>query len=49
MLDMPDVKERFGQQGADTNFLAPQAFVAFMQAEWATWVSVVKATGAKVD
>lgn len=49
ILDMPDVKERFGQQGADANFLPPEAFVAFMQAEWAKWGPVVKATGAKVD
>lgn len=46
---MPEVKERFGQQGADATFLTPDAFVAFMTAEWARWGPVVKATGAKVD
>ncbi len=49
ILDMPEVKERFGQQGADATFLTPDAFVAFMKAEWARWGPVVKATGAKVD
>ena len=49
ILDTPEVKERFGQQGADANFLPPDAFVAFMKAEWARWGPVVKATGAKVD
>ena len=49
LLDTADVKERFGQQGADATFLTPDEFVAFMKAEWAKWGPVVKATGAKVD
>jgi tripartite-type tricarboxylate transporter receptor subunit TctC len=49
ILDLSEVKERFGQQGADATFLAPGDFVAFMKAEWAKWGPVVKATGAKVD
>lgn len=49
LLDLSDVKERFGQQGADATFLAPGDFVAFMRAEWAKWGPVVKATGARVD
>jgi tripartite-type tricarboxylate transporter receptor subunit TctC len=49
ILDLVEVKERFGQQGADSTFLAPADFVAFMKAEWAKWGPVVKATGAKVD
>jgi tripartite-type tricarboxylate transporter receptor subunit TctC len=49
ILDLAEVKERFGQQGADSTFLAPADFVAFMKAEWAKWGPVVKATGARVD
>jgi tripartite-type tricarboxylate transporter receptor subunit TctC len=49
ILDRNDVKERFGQQGADASFLSPTEFVAFMQTEWAKWGPVVKATGAKAD
>jgi tripartite-type tricarboxylate transporter receptor subunit TctC len=49
ILDRADVKERFGQQGADATFLGPGDFVAFMKAEWAKWGPVVKATGARVD
>jgi tripartite-type tricarboxylate transporter receptor subunit TctC len=49
ILDRADVKERFGQQGADSTFLPPDQFVAFMKAEWAKWGPVVKATGARVD
>jgi tripartite-type tricarboxylate transporter receptor subunit TctC len=49
VLALPDVKERFGQQGAIATFLTPDAFVAFLKAEWAKWGPVVKATGARVD
>jgi len=49
ILDTADVKERFGQQGADATFLGPEEFIAFLKAEWAKWGPVVKATGAKVD
>ncbi len=49
ILDLADVRERFAQQGADTTFLPPEAFVAFMKAEWVKWGPVVKATGAKTD
>jgi tripartite-type tricarboxylate transporter receptor subunit TctC len=49
ILAMTDVQERFAQQGADATFLAPDAFVAFLKAEWAKWGPVVKATGAKAD
>jgi tripartite-type tricarboxylate transporter receptor subunit TctC len=49
ILDRNDVKERFGQQGADSTYLPPAEFVAFMKAEWKKWGPVVKATGARVD
>ena len=49
ILAMPDVRQRFGQQGADETWLAPEEFVAFMKAEWAKWGPVVKATGARAD
>lgn len=49
ILVLPDVKQRFGQQGADATYLSPPEFVAFMKAEWAKWGPVVKATGARAD
>jgi len=49
ILALADVKQRFAQQGADTTFLPPNEFVAFMKAEWAKWGPVVKATGARAD
>jgi len=49
ILDRADVKERFGQQGADATYLPPDQFVAFMKDEWKKWGPVVKATGARVD
>jgi tripartite-type tricarboxylate transporter receptor subunit TctC len=49
ILVLPDVRQRFGQQGADANYLPPPEFVAFLKAEWAKWGPVVKATGARAD
>lgn len=49
ILVLPDVRQRFGQQGADATYLPPQEFVAFLKAEWAKWGPVVKATGARAD
>jgi tripartite-type tricarboxylate transporter receptor subunit TctC len=49
LLAAPDLKQRFGQQGADATFLPPAEFVAFMKAEWAKWGPVVRATGARAD
>lgn len=49
VLAMPDVKERFAQQGAVPTFLTPEQYVAFLKAEWAKWGPIVKATGARAD
>ncbi len=49
ILGLAEVRERFGQQGADSTFLPPDEFVAFLKAEWAKWGPVVKATGARAD
>jgi tripartite-type tricarboxylate transporter receptor subunit TctC len=49
ILEMADVRKRFGQQGAEATYLPPAEYVAFMKAEWAKWGPVVKATGAKAD
>jgi tripartite-type tricarboxylate transporter receptor subunit TctC len=49
LLGINEVRERFGQQGADATFLPPDEFVAFLKAEWAKWGPVVKATGARID
>lgn len=49
LLALADVKQRFAQQGADTTYLPPKEFVAFMKSEWAKWGPVVKATGARAD
>jgi tripartite-type tricarboxylate transporter receptor subunit TctC len=35
LLARSDVRERFGQQGADASFMTAEAFAAFMKAEWA--------------
>jgi tripartite-type tricarboxylate transporter receptor subunit TctC len=49
LLALPDVKERFAQQGALATPMTPQQYTAFVKAELAKWGPVVKASGAKVD
>ena len=49
LLQLPDVGERFGQQGAMPTPMTPQQFTAFIRAEIAKWGPVVKSSGATVD
>ena len=49
LLALPDVKERYLQQGAIPTPMTPQSYTAFIKAEMAKWGPVVKASGAKVD
>ncbi|MBM3357188.1 MAG: tripartite tricarboxylate transporter substrate binding protein [Betaproteobacteria bacterium] len=46
---LPDMRERFEQQGAIPVSATPEEFGAFIRAEIAKWAKVVKASGAKVD
>ena len=48
-IDSPDVKERFDQVGGEARSLSPGELRAFVEAEYAKWAKVVKASGAKVD
>jgi tripartite-type tricarboxylate transporter receptor subunit TctC len=48
-LRLPDVRERYAQQGAIPSPMTPQQYTAFVRAEIAKWGPVVKASGAKVD
>jgi tripartite-type tricarboxylate transporter receptor subunit TctC len=49
LLQLPEVRERFGQQGAIPTPMTPQQYAVFIRAEIAKWGPVVKSSGAKVD
>jgi tripartite-type tricarboxylate transporter receptor subunit TctC len=49
LLALPEVKERFGQQGAIPTPMTPEQYTSFIRAEQAKWGPVVKATGAKAE
>ena len=48
-VNLPDMKERFAQQGATPAPGTPEDFAAWIRAEIAKWGKVVKASGAKVE
>jgi tripartite-type tricarboxylate transporter receptor subunit TctC len=48
-LNLPDVKDRMAQQGADPAPTTPEQFAAFQKSEVAKWAQVVKTSGARAD
>jgi tripartite-type tricarboxylate transporter receptor subunit TctC len=48
-VQMPDVRERFLAQGAETMSGTPEQVAAYVRSEVAKWSKVVKASGAKVE
>jgi tripartite-type tricarboxylate transporter receptor subunit TctC len=48
-VNLPDMKERFAQQGAIPDPGTPDAFTAWIRAEIEKWGKVVRASGARVD
>ena len=48
-VNLPDMKERFAQQGATPSPGTPEEFSAWIRSEIAKWGKVVKASGAKVE
>ena len=48
-VQMPDVREKFAAQGAETLQGTPEQVAAYTKGEVAKWAKVVKASGAKVE
>ncbi len=49
VLQLPQVKDKFAQQGFAASWNEPEAFGAFLRAEVAKWAKTVKAAGATLD
>lgn len=49
LLNAPDMKERFAQQGLDPASSTPGELTAFVKSEIAKWAKVVKNAGIRVD
>jgi tripartite-type tricarboxylate transporter receptor subunit TctC len=48
-VQMPDLREKFMAQGAETLSGTPEQVTAYVKSEVAKWAKVVKASGAKVE
>jgi tripartite-type tricarboxylate transporter receptor subunit TctC len=49
MLEIPEVRQRLIDLGADPASNSPQEFAAYVKSEMARWGAVVRETGARVD
>jgi tripartite-type tricarboxylate transporter receptor subunit TctC len=49
VLKVPEMRDKFIQQGADPVGSTPEEFAEYMRAETAKWAKLVQAVGAKVD
>lgn len=48
-LDLPDVKERFGNPGVEIAPNAPPQFAADVRADIAKWSQLIKSLGIRLD
>ncbi len=49
ILQLPDVRSRFQEEGGDVTPSTPEQFAAFIGRELPKWAKIVKASGARVD
>jgi len=49
IIQLPDIRERWGVLGADPLHNTPEQYAAFLKADLAKWSKVVRDSGAKVD
>ena len=49
ILQLPEIKERFANQGYDAVTCSPDEFIQIIKKDLARWQKVVKASGARVD
>jgi tripartite-type tricarboxylate transporter receptor subunit TctC len=49
ILKLPDVQQRFQDEGGEVTPITPEQFAAFINTEIAKWDKAVRASGAKVD
>ena len=49
VMNLPEVKSRMVEQGADPAFMGSEAFAKFLASETPRWAAAVKASGTKLD
>lgn len=49
VLELPEVKTRFAELGAEPTMMSPDTFTAYVNSERAKWAAVVKSAGIKLD
>ncbi len=48
-MTLPDVRERFSQQGVDPETNSPEQFARLIRDDYARWTKIIRATGIKLD
>ena len=49
LMQAPDIRERFSQQGIDPETSTPEQFAQLIRDEYARWTKVIRASGIKVE
>ncbi|MGZ5091176.1 MAG: Bug family tripartite tricarboxylate transporter substrate binding protein [Burkholderiales bacterium] len=49
LMQAPDIRERFSQQGIDPETSTPEQFAQLIREEYARWTKVIRASGIKVE